>query len=180
MRYGDVDNVSVFLLLLILRERGRAAEAGPLLHRLAALDRSGAARWPVLLGALAAETGRLEEARRHLAPLVDAAFASLDDQSRTGLVALLADALVTCGAARGADRLAPLLAPWAGQAIVVGAGAGCLGAADHYLGLLTGSRELLLRGRDLHVALQAPLLVAPSDRALDAHLSTPAGRSAGR
>jgi class 3 adenylate cyclase/tetratricopeptide (TPR) repeat protein len=169
VRYGDVDSVYVFFMLLILRERGRAAGIEALLDRLAGLDRTGAPRWPVLQAALAAETGRLDDARRRLGVLGGDGFASLpDDQSRTALLALLADTASITGDAAAGDRLAALLAPWSGQALVVGAGAGCMGAADHYLGLLTGSRELLLRGRALHVALQAPLLVARSDRALDA------------
>ncbi|CAA9273041.1 MAG: hypothetical protein AVDCRST_MAG10-3403 [uncultured Acidimicrobiales bacterium] len=174
LRYGHVENVYVFQKLLILRELDRADELTPLFRRLAGLDRAGPEKWPALFAILDAETGRLDDARRRLDQLAAERYLSLpSDQSRAGLGALLAEAITVVGATDGAEHLSSLLAPWAGQLIVVGAGAACIGAADHYLGILAAARgdletarDLLLHGRAQHQAVGAPLLVARSDRAL--------------
>ena len=174
VRYGDVDYVYAFQRLLMVREGGRPDGVSTLFDRLSASDRRAPGRWPGMYAALYSATGRLDEARAALDQLAVTRFASFpDDQARAGLLALAADSVVSVGTAEEADVVAGLLRPWSGQSIVVGAGAACLGATDHFLGILAGhagrsalARDLLGRARQQHVALRAPLLVARSDRAI--------------
>jgi class 3 adenylate cyclase len=167
LRYGDVDQVHAFQQLLVLREQGRAAEVLPAFERLASLAPGGSGRFPAMVAVTLAEMGD-ERAAAALRPLADDGYATLpDDQARGALLALLAEAVVRVGRSSDATTLAPLLAPWAGQVLVVGSGAACLGSADHYLGLLAafvgdGERagRHLAFAEDVHTRLRAPLLLA--------------------
>ena len=173
-RYRHVDDVYAFQQLMLVREGAETEDVAPLFERLAASDHGPAGKWPALFAALHAATGRVGDARRALDQLLDDRLASVpDDQSRAGLLALTAEAVVAAGTSDHAGTVADMLRPWTGQAIVVGTGAACIGSADHYLGILEAhagrsepARDLLRRGRDQHAALRSPPLVARSDRAL--------------
>lgn len=74
-----------------------------------------------------------------------------------------------------AAELLELLTPWAGQALVVGSGAACLGATDHYRGLLAGflgdpatAERHLAAAATLHERLRAPRLAARTEQLRDA------------
>jgi class 3 adenylate cyclase len=169
LRYADVDQVYVFQKLLLARERGGSGgeDVLALYERLAALDTSGTGRMPAMIAVVLAEVGD-ERAAAAFRALADDRFRQVPfDQARSAVLALLAEAAVLVGTAEDAGVLADLLAPWSGQAVVVGAGAACLGAADHYLGRLAqlrGDREAADRSfaaaAALHARLRAPLLLA--------------------
>ncbi len=170
LRYYAVDRVHDFLRFLLLREQGLAQEMRPTFLRWADVDpRAGLP----LLVALEASADR-SAAVAALGRLSADGFADLpNDQSRGPLLGLLAEGVAELGAAREAAAVQALLEPWRGQILVMGAGAGCIGSADHYLGLLaalTGApanaRALLEAARAQHERLRAPRLVRHTDDAL--------------
>jgi hypothetical protein len=120
-------------LFLIRRDEGRLAEIEYLL-------RGAVQATPRLIGfriALAlthAELGDRVAARHELEPLVAHDYAAVPYVGRASAVAMLVEAC----AESGVDILPPaayeLLEPCAGQLLVVGWGAACLGAADRFLG----------------------------------------------
>jgi DNA-binding SARP family transcriptional activator len=159
-------------LLAVRREQGRMAELLPEIERLAA-DRSPALCWSALLPLVHLDAGDHERAASVLAELAADGFADVPD----GLLWL--PSMAWLGEAAAAIRdpatsatLLVQLEPYAGRLVQVGF-AGCWGALDHVLGLLadaTGHRQVAehhLRAalRD-HSALEAPLLVARTRRAL--------------
>ncbi|WP_341359119.1 adenylate/guanylate cyclase domain-containing protein [Georgenia sp. M64] len=89
------------------------------------------------------------------------------DLSRSTTLAYLAEVGAAVGAPEQCAALARELAPWAGHLVVLGSGALCLGAADHFLGLaLRGAGETV--GAEAHLRAAARLNDALGARALAA------------
>lgn len=89
------------------------------------------------------------------------------DLSRSTTLSYLAEVGAAVGAPGQCAALARELAPWAGHVVVLGSGALCLGAADHFLGLaLRGAGDAV--GAEAHLRAAAQLNDALGARALAA------------
>ncbi|WP_454778445.1 adenylate/guanylate cyclase domain-containing protein [Georgenia muralis] len=91
------------------------------------------------------------------------------DLSRSTTLSYLAEVGAAVGAPGQCAALARELAPWAGHVVVLGSGALCLGAADHFLGLAlrgagdaVGAQAHLRAAAELNDALGAWALAARS------------------
>jgi hypothetical protein len=132
---GAADVMANDLLLVFLRWlQGRPGEVAALLERLAAERAWGSQAWPRLLPLAYAGQGRQAEARQALDAALDG---GLDDRAAMAVLVALVGACAQLGDAAAADRLAGLLAPWAGHHL---AGPELyLGPADHHLGMLAAT-----------------------------------------
>jgi class 3 adenylate cyclase len=97
--------------------------------------------WRVALAHLYAEIGRDDDARRE----IDVAAAGLtelpEDAVWLSAVSTLSNACASVGDGGHAAPLYDLLLPYAGRAVIVGAGVAFAGAVSHYLGLLAATME---------------------------------------
>ena len=121
-------------LFLLRRDQGRLAEIKDML-------RSAVQAAPRLVGFRAglalthAELGAIDEARQELAALAIDDFTSVPYVTRASMLALLVETTAELGDADRSASAYDLLLPHAGQLLVVGWGAACLGAADRFLGV---------------------------------------------
>jgi tetratricopeptide (TPR) repeat protein len=121
-------------LFLLRRDQGRLAEIKDML-------RDAAQAAPRLVGfraALAlteAELGAVDDARRELAALAIDDVTTVPYVTRASMLALLVETGAELGDADHSASAYDLLLPHAGQLLVVGWGAACLGAADRFLGV---------------------------------------------
>lgn len=109
-------------------------------HARKELDRmiAGEDRWTATRAAIAADRGDLDAARRELQGLRERPGSVMpDDLSLPLAAARLTEAIAAVGDRDGAVRVRDRLAPWAGMLGIVGAGAVCVGPADHHLGILS-------------------------------------------
>ncbi len=132
--YRDVGQVYRAQMLHLHADRGTVEAALPLLE---SVRSEFPARWAPLLAYGYARVGRIDDARHELTVHGGNGFASIPrDLSWSYLAALCADAAAEIEDVTAARALLPLLRPWAGQAVVLGSGALCLGATSHFVGLL--------------------------------------------
>ncbi|MEJ2870895.1 adenylate/guanylate cyclase domain-containing protein [Actinomycetospora sp. OC33-EN08] len=131
--YGDTGQVHSVQLLTLHTALGTPDRAVPTLRGMA--QAVGGRTWVHVAVGLA-RAGRLEEAADLLRRSAADDFAVLgDDGARAFLLAECAETAELVGDAAAGARLRDLLEPWAGLVVVVGSGALCLGAADHFRGL---------------------------------------------
>jgi class 3 adenylate cyclase len=131
--YADVLRVHAVQALELHRLLGTPEDALPLLRQLRQED---PLRWAPVLAAGLARAGDLDEARTELAAHAGTDFRDLpQDLSRAFCLALYAECADAVHDPAAGAALRRLLEPWEGHAVVLGAGALCLGAASHYLGL---------------------------------------------
>ncbi|MCD2187036.1 adenylate/guanylate cyclase domain-containing protein [Actinomycetospora soli] len=148
--YGDAGQVHSVQLLTLHTARGTPELALPTLRRVA--ETVGGRTW-VHVAVAAARAGRLDEAAALLRWCSADDFAVLgDDAARAFVLAECAETAALVGDAGAGARLGELLAPWAGLVVVVGSGALCLGAVDHFRGLAARAA-----GRDPGPLLRAAL-----------------------
>jgi len=134
--------------MLLYREEGRFSRIGPLLDWVAhttapasMLDGIGLAV-QAARAALASDEGRLDDARRILDGLVGAGWQHHESDAMWATsLAFLAEASAATGDVRLVPVLRRLLAPRAGQTIVVALAIANLGAVDRYLGILAGLEQ---------------------------------------
>jgi tetratricopeptide (TPR) repeat protein len=91
-------------------------------------------RFAALRAAVLCEAGRVEDAARYLPAITAPGFADID-QGRSYALAYTAETIDHLAEHTAAGAVQEQLKPWAGQFLVLGSGAICLGAAAHYLGL---------------------------------------------
>jgi hypothetical protein len=158
-------------LFMVRREQGRTAELDALLQAMVR-EQPDLPAFRTGLAAIAAESGRREEARDAVKQLVEG---DLDrfPRDRNWIVSL---SLIAPGAAIAGDpalarRVYELLSPYAGRMVVVGHGAAIDGAVDHHLGVVAaalGDQDLaddhFTAARALHRRLRAPLWLAHTQR----------------
>ncbi|HWL97450.1 MAG TPA: adenylate/guanylate cyclase domain-containing protein [Nocardioidaceae bacterium] len=131
--YGDVLRVHAVQALELHTLRGAPEHALPLLRQ---LKQEEPLRWAPVLAAALARAGGLDEARTELAVHAPTDFRELpDDLSRMFCLALYAECADTVQDPAAGAVLRRLIEPCDGHAVVLGAGALCLGAASHYQGL---------------------------------------------
>ncbi|TCK21603.1 ATP-binding protein [Pseudonocardia endophytica] len=139
--YADAGQVHAMQLLLFAADHGVTATTLPRIEAAVAdaTARGGPpvrGRWSAALAYAWALAGRTADARAELDLRAADRFAAVpDDLARLHQLCLGADAAHRTGHAAAATALLPLLAPWAGHVVVLGSGAACVGAADHFLGL---------------------------------------------
>ena len=121
-------------LFLLRRDQGRLGEIEVLL-RAAVQETPRLVGFRIALALTHAELGAVAEARRELEPLVADDFTAVPYVTRTASLALLAETCGEIGAVEHLELPHDLLLPYQGQLLVVGWGAGCLGAADRFLGV---------------------------------------------
>jgi class 3 adenylate cyclase/tetratricopeptide (TPR) repeat protein len=150
-------------LFLLRRDQGRLPEIIDLLR--AAADAA-----PRLVGfraalALAhAELGNAPDAQQELDALTAGDVASAPYVTRVALVALMVETAAELDAVTGITGAYDLLQPYAGQLLVVGWGAACLGAADRFLGMAAareGRWDEAERHFEVAVALESHVGAAP-------------------
>jgi tetratricopeptide (TPR) repeat protein len=136
IRRDAAEGIFGMQMFTMRRDQGRLGELAGVMRAFVE-GRQSAAAWRPGLALMYAELGLVDEARAELRDLVrdDCIKIARDALWPTCLVYLaeVADALRD---RQSAGVLRRLLAPYAGQAIVVGAGVAFLGAASHYLGML--------------------------------------------
>ena len=115
--------------------QGRLEEIAPLLDEFVARHASGPV-WESAAANLHATLGRLDEARRRFEPACDAFLTLPRDVTWLPHLGLLAESCARIGDRTRAATLYGLLEPFAGQHLVTGPGAACLGAAGRPAGLL--------------------------------------------
>jgi tetratricopeptide (TPR) repeat protein len=115
--------------------QGRLEEIAPLLDEFVARHASGPV-WESAAANLHATLGRLDEARRRFEPACDAFLTMPRDVTWLPHLGLLAESCARIGDRTRAATLYGLLEPFAGQHLVTGPGAACLGAAGRPAGLL--------------------------------------------
>ncbi len=124
----------------IRREQGRLAELEEQLQTLA--ERFRIPIWRCGLALLHAETGRVDEARRALGPLVENDIAALrvDGNWLPGM-ATLAQACAEVGDRERGRRIYDRLLPYADRVVVIAQAHVCLGPVAYFLGLLAALDE---------------------------------------
>ncbi|MDL5160224.1 adenylate/guanylate cyclase domain-containing protein [Actinomycetospora termitidis] len=131
--YGDVGQVHSVQLLTLHTALGTPELALPTLRHVA--QAVGGRTWVHVAVGLA-RAGALDEASDLLRWSAADGFAVLgDDGARAFLLAECAETALLVSNAGAAATLRDLLEPWAGLVVVVGSGALCLGAVDHFRGL---------------------------------------------
>jgi tetratricopeptide (TPR) repeat protein len=130
--YRDVLPVHSVQALELYTQQGDPARAVPLIRRL--LEDDPARYWTVLAAALV-RSGEHTEARALLDKTLENGFEKPRDLAWTYMMALRAECAAALGDVRAAAEVIRLLGPWHGHTVVIGAGAVCLGAVSHYLGL---------------------------------------------
>jgi tetratricopeptide (TPR) repeat protein len=127
--------------LYVLRwGQGRLEELEPLLDEFVARHAS-APVWESANANLLAQLGRLDEARRRFEPACAAFLTMRHDVTWLPHLGLLAEACAAIGDRTRAAVLYDLLRPFAGQHLVTGPGAACLGAAARPAALLAAALE---------------------------------------
>lgn len=131
--YADVRRVHATQALELHTLRGRPELSLPALRE---LKGEAPLRWAPVVAAAMVRAGEYDEARVEFARHASTDFADLpDDLSRAYCLALCCECADALGEQAAAATLRRLLEPWNGYAVVLGAGALCLGAASHYLAL---------------------------------------------
>jgi class 3 adenylate cyclase len=123
-------------MAVIRRLQGRLEEALPAIremgHRFPAIR-----AWRLTLASFLAELGSLDEARAEFEALAGRDFEDVPrDLQWLGAMTRLADTCAWLGDAERAEVLHAMLAPFAGQIVVVGRATSCQGPVDLYLGRL--------------------------------------------
>ncbi len=132
----DASGVYGIQMFSIRREQGRLAELAPLVRLLSAAGSGGA--WRPGLAALLAELGMEDEARSELRRVVADGFDELRPSLWLASLAFLADACGMLGDAELASEVYEELDPYRGGNVMIGHLVSCYGAADRYLGTLSG------------------------------------------
>jgi class 3 adenylate cyclase len=169
--YADVLRVHAVQALELHSLLGTPEHALPLLRQ---LKQEAPLRWAPVLAAGLARAGALVEARTELAAHAATDFRELpQDLSRTFCLALYAECADAVHDPAAGAALRRLLEPWEGHAVVLGAGALCLGAASHYLGLaarasgdLAGAVELFTAAVSMNESMHAAPAAERSRREL--------------
>ncbi|WP_169510938.1 adenylate/guanylate cyclase domain-containing protein [Actinomycetospora chiangmaiensis] len=131
--YGDAGQVHSVQLLTLHTALGTPELALPTLRRVAEVV--GGRTWAHVAVA-AARAGRDDEAATLLRYLAADDFTVAGDDGASAFVlAECAEVAARLGDAAAGATLVRRLAPWAGLVVVVGSGALCLGAVDHFRGL---------------------------------------------
>jgi len=173
--YGDVDKVELALRLRLHLDRG---DVEPVLAPLAEQAAEFPVHWAAGLALVCALLGRRDEAAAHLAAAVADDYARVpEDLSRGYILAHIAEAAALLDDAEVARTVGGLLAPWTGQAIVLGSGAVYLGSGAHYVGICLrtagdpdGAVDLLERAVGANDKAGASALVERSRRELETAL----------
>ena len=113
-------------------QQGDPARALPLIRQMLQNDPT---RWASILAAALVRCGEYAEARALLDEVLERGFEEPRDLAWTYMMALRAECAAALGDVRAAGEVIRLLSPWHGHTVVIGAGAVCLGAVSHYLGL---------------------------------------------
>jgi class 3 adenylate cyclase len=169
--YADVLRVHAVQALELHTLLGTPEHALPLLRQ---LRQEEPKRWAPVLSAGLARAGALDEASAELAAHAANDFRDLpQDLSRSFCLAMYAECADALHDSAAAATLRRLLEPWNGHAIVLGAGALCMGAVSHYLGLaaravgdLAGAVELFTAALAMNEAMNAAPAAARSRREL--------------
>lgn len=164
--YGAVEQVWGGQLMRLHLETGDVAALLPTVDHLLTLH----PRFEFAAAAVLARVGDRDRAQVHLDRCAADDFSLVpDDLAWASTMAHLAEAAAVLDDAATAARIADRLLPWAGQHVVVGAGAMCLGAGSHYVGLAlhtagdpAGAREHLTDAVRRNDALGARGLAARS------------------
>ena len=160
-------------LFAVRRDQGRLGELAGAVGRLAAQPGSVGVVWRAPLPVVLLQAGERERAREAYDVAFAAALRGLPSSlfRLTGLVCV-AEACAALGDAEGADALIEQLEPHAGR-FVQTAFSGCWGSVRRFLGLLhatagrpEAARAELEAALALHRALEAPILVAATERDL--------------
>ena len=160
-------------LFAVRRDQGRLGELAGAVGRLAAQPGSVGVVWRAPLPVVLLQAGERERAREAYDVAFAAALRGLPSSlfRLTGLVCV-AEACAALGDAEGADALIEQLEPHAGR-FVQTAFSGCWGSVRRFLGLLhatagrpEAARAELEAALALHRALEAPILVAVTERDL--------------
>jgi predicted ATPase len=160
-------------LFAVRRDQGRLGELVGAVERLAAQPGSVGVVWRAPLPVVLLQAGERERARAAYDAALAAALAGLPTSlfRLTGLVCL-AEACAALGDAEGAEALIEQLEPHADR-FVQTAFSGCWGSVRRFLGLLhatagrpEAARAELETALALHQALDAPILVAVTERDL--------------
>lgn len=139
--YADTGQVHAMQMLLFAADHGVTATTLPRIEATVAdtVARDGPVardRWSASLAFGWAVAGRADDARRELDRRAADGFAGVpDDLAKLHQLCLGADAAHRTGHAAAAAAVRPLLEAWAGHVCVLGSGAACVGAVDHFLGL---------------------------------------------
>jgi DNA-binding CsgD family transcriptional regulator len=132
----DASGVFGIQMFSIRREQGRLAELAPLVRLLAGEGRVGS--WRPGLAVVLAELGMEQEARRELRRLASEGFDELRPSLWLASLSYLADACGLLGDEEVAALVYAELEPYAGNNVMIGHLVSCYGAADRYLGVLSG------------------------------------------
>ena len=160
-------------LFAVRRDQGRLGELVERVERLARQPGSVGVVWRAPLPLVLLEAGETERARAAYDAALAAALRGLPSSlfRLTGLVCL-AEACVALGDDEGAEALTERLEPHADR-FVQTAFSGCWGSVRRFLGLLAATagrpedaRAHLEAALELHTALEAPILVAVTERDL--------------
>jgi class 3 adenylate cyclase len=131
--YADVDQVHGAQLLILHADHGTVGEIIPVLEQLR--ERHGT-RWNPMLSYGYTLAGRFDDAHRLLETLAEGRFSPVGrDMSTQFSLSLCAAVASGIGEKRISRVLLGLLAPGAGNAVVLGSGAVCAGAAAYFAGL---------------------------------------------
>jgi class 3 adenylate cyclase/tetratricopeptide (TPR) repeat protein len=133
--YRDALPVHAVQVLELHTQLGDLDPVLPLLRTFTEID---ASRWvPILCAALVRSGGHAhsDEAADLMQRMLEVDFEEPRDLAWTYLMAVRAESAAGLGNQEAAAAVTRLLTPWDGHAVVVGAGALCLGAVSHYLGL---------------------------------------------
>ncbi len=139
--YADAGQVHAMQLLLFAVDHGVVATTLPRIEAtvaetVARQGPTGRDRWSASLAYAWAVAGRTGAACDELDRRAADGFAAIpDDMAKLHQLCLAADAAHRTGHAAAAGTLRPLLEPWAGHVVVLGSGAACVGAVDHFAGL---------------------------------------------
>jgi tetratricopeptide (TPR) repeat protein len=157
-------------ILAIRREDGRMAQLGDGVRRLAESHADRPA-WRAALAMLEWESGRADEARRHIDALSDRGFANVPlDGDWLTTMALAADVCAGLGDEATAAIIHEQLLPYAHANVVIGLGAACLGSVATFAGRLAAAigrkreaADLFEQGLAANSALRAPVCVARTE-----------------
>lgn len=162
-RYRDVELVHAVQFLQLAVDLGRPERALPVIESVAGVEPER------VLGVEAsfyAHLGRMGEAQARLDRVGEHGFAAVpEDQSRSYVLALCADAASLLDDHAAAGRLMSLLEPWAGHNIVLGSGAVCLGSSSLFLGMAArtaGDAEGAARLLESAVAMNTAMGARPA------------------
>ncbi|WP_170037496.1 adenylate/guanylate cyclase domain-containing protein [Georgenia soli] len=151
--YADAGMVRTIQLLELQLMTGGAPQA---VAEVEALAEEAPDRWSFAVAVVHARAGDAVAARRALDRYTRADLKNVaDDLSRSTTLAYLAEAATAVGTPQECRGVAQLLQPWSGHVVVLGSGALCLGAADHFLGVaLRAAGETDAAVRHLRAAVE--------------------------